>query len=374
MTTTSDAPSSAMRPGQRVYVAGHRGLVGSALMRQLKASGHTRLLTRSHAELDLTDARATAQFFAVEKPEHVFLAAAKVGGIHANSTYPADFIRDNLAIQTSVIRAAHEQGVERLLFLGSSCIYPRLAPQPMKESSLLTGPLEPTNRAYALAKIAGIEMCWSFNRQYGTRYLCAMPTNLYGPGDNHDLANSHVVPALLRKFHEAKQRGDSKVTVWGTGTPRREFLYSDDMASACVHLMGLPDATFDSLLGSDESVTGRFEPPLVNVGVGEDVTIRELAELVREVVGFSGRITLDVSKPDGTPRKLLDVRLLNASGWRAGTGLRTGLTAAYADFLAHERPQAAAWRPPPEGVKELGSGPSFPCEPAGPLPTPRHHP
>ena len=348
MTTTSDSPSSALRPGQRVYVAGHRGLVGSALMRQLKASGHTSLLTRSHAELDLTDTRATAEFFAVEKPEHVFLAAAKVGGIHANSTYPADFIRDNLAIQTSVIRAAHAQGVKRLLFLGSSCIYPRLAPQPMKESSLLTGPLEPTNRAYALAKIAGIEMCWSFNRQYGTKYLCAMPTNLYGPGDNHDLANSHVIPALLRKFHEAKQRGDSKVSVWGTGTPRREFLYSDDMASACVHLMGLPDATFDSLLGSDESVTGRFEPPLVNVGVGEDVTIRELAELVREVVGFSGRITLDVSKPDGTPRKLLDVRLLNASGWRAGTGLRTGLKAAYADFLAHE--------------------------PAGLPSTPRHHP
>ncbi len=341
-------------------------------MRQLKASGHTRLLTRSHAELDLTDARATAEFFAVEKPEHVFLAAAKVGGIHANNSHPADFIRDNLAIQTSVIRAAHEHGVRRLLFLGSSCIYPRLAPQPIKESSLLTGPLEPTNRAYALAKIAGIEMCWSFNRQYGTRYLCAMPTNLYGPGDNHDLANSHVIPALLRKFHEAKQRGDSKVTVWGTGTPRREFLYSDDMAGACVHLMSLPDATFDSLLGSDESVTGRFEPPLVNVGVGEDVTIRELAEMVREVVGFSGRITLDVSKPDGTPRKLLDVRLLTASGWRAATGLRTGLMAAYADFIAHERPQAAAWRPPPEGVKELGSGPSFPCESAG-LPSTPHH-
>ncbi len=361
-----------MQNDSSIFVAGHRGLVGSAIVRRLRRSGFQNLILRTHAELDLTDSVATQAFFEAERPQYVFMAAAKVGGIIANNTMPAEFIHSNLAIQTNIIHSSYRAGVQRLLFLGSSCIYPRHAPQPMKEHDLLTGPLEPTNRAYALAKIAGIEMCWSFNRQYGTRYLCAMPTNLYGPGDNHDLANSHVIPALLRKFHEAKQRGDSKVTVWGTGTPRREFLYSDDMAGACVHLMSLPDATFDSLLGSDESVTGRFEPPLVNVGVGEDVTIRELAEMVREVVGFSGRITLDVSKPDGTPRKLLDVRLLTASGWRAATGLRTGLMAAYADFIAHERPQAAAWRPPPEGVKELGSGPSFPCESAG-LPSTPHH-
>ena len=331
----SEPLSTAMTPDRRVYIAGHSGLVGSALVRRLNAEGYTRLLTRTHATLDLTDAHATAQYFSLVKPEYVFLAAAKVGGIHANSTYPCDFISENLAIQTSVIRAAHAHGVQRLLFLGSSCIYPRLAPQPLKESSLLTGPLEPTNRAYALAKIAGIELCWSHNRQHGTRYLCAMPTNLYGPGDNYDLANSHVIPALLRKFHEAKLRGDPKVTVWGTGTPRREFLNSDDMAGASVHLMSLPDATFDSLLGSDEVVSRRFEPPLVNIGVGEDITIRELADIVRDVVGFAGRIALDTTKPDGTPRKLLDVRLLNATGWRAGIGLREGLAAAYADFLTH---------------------------------------
>ena len=327
----------AMKPGDKIFVAGHRGLVGSALLRRLFGLGHRGLVLRTHSELDLTDARATAEFFAAERPDYVFMAAARVGGIHANSAYPADFIRDNLAVQTSIICAAHEHGVKRLLFLGSSCIYPRLAPQPINESSLLTGPLEPTNRAYALAKIAGIEMCWSYNRQHGTRYLCAMPTNLYGPGDNYDLDNSHVIPALLRKFHEAKERGEPKVTVWGTGTPRREFLSSDDMASACVHLMGLPDAEFDRLLGSDESVTGRFEPPLVNIGVGDDLTIRELAELVREVAGFAGRISLDTRKPDGTPRKLLDVGLLHSTGWRAGIPLRDGLAAAYADFLAAQR-------------------------------------
>ena len=333
----SEHLSTAMSPGQRVFVAGHRGLVGSALLRCLGGAGYTRMLTRTRSELDLTDARATAQFFATEKPEHVFLAAAKVGGIHANNTYPADFIRENLAIQDSVIRAAYQHGVKRLLFLGSSCIYPRLAPQPMKESSLLTGELEPTNRAYALAKIAGIELCWSYNRQHGTRYLCAMPTNLYGPGDNYDLANSHVIPALLRKFHEARERGDPKVTVWGTGTPRREFLYSDDMASACVHLMALPDPEYERLLGGDDASLAGGAPPLVNIGVGEDVTIRELAELVRKVVGFSGRITLDTSKPDGTPRKLLDVSRLSASGWRARTGLREGLAVAYQDFVSHQR-------------------------------------
>ncbi len=292
------------------------------------------MLLRTHAELDLTDAAATEAFFREEQPEYVFLAAAKVGGIVANNTYPADFIRDNLAIQTHVIHAAWQTGVARLLFLGSSCIYPKHAPQPMPESCLLTGPLEPTNRAYALAKIAGVEMCWSYNRQHGTRYLAAMPTNLYGPGDNYHPTNSHVIPALIRKFHEAKLRGDSTVTVWGTGTPRREFLYSDDMAQACVFLMGLPDDRYSLLLGSDEAVSGRFEPPLVNIGVGNDVTIAELAELVRTVVGYTGKISYDTSKPDGTPRKLMDVSLINRFGWRAETTLEEGLANAYREFVA----------------------------------------
>jgi len=317
-----------------VYVAGHRGLVGSAIVRRLRALGYQQIVQRTHAELDLTDAAAVDRFFATEKPAFVFLAAAKVGGIVANNTYPAEFIRDNLAIQTNVIHACQRAGVKRLLFLGSSCIYPRLAPQPMPESCLLTGPLEATNRPYALAKIAGIEMCWSYNRQYGTRYLAAMPTNLYGPGDNYHLQNSHVIPALLRKFHEARQRGEPSVTVWGTGTPRREFLYSDDMADACVHLMNLSDERFTPLLGSDESVSGRFEPPLVNIGVGTDVTIAELAQLVREVTGFSGDIVFDRCKPDGTPRKLMDVRLLESTGWRATTALAQGLRQAYQEFVA----------------------------------------
>ena len=323
-----------MTPSSRIYIAGHRGLVGSAIVRRLQAAGHTNLLLRTHAELDLTDARATEAFFEAEQPEHVFLAAARVGGIVANNSYPAEFIRDNLAIQTNVIHAAWQTGVQRLLFLGSSCIYPKLAPQPMPESSLLTGPLEPTNRPYALAKIAGIEMCWSYNRQYGTRYLAAMPTNLYGPGDNYHPTNSHVIPALIRRFHEAKLRGDSMVTVWGTGTPRREFLYSDDMADACVFLMNLPDDRYTSLLGSDESVTGRFEPPLVNIGVGHDVTIAELAGLVQQAVGYTGQITFDPTKPDGTPRKLLDVGRINAHGWEASTRLQTGLAVAYREFMA----------------------------------------
>lgn len=323
-----------MKQDDTIFVAGHRGLVGSAIVRELQRFGHTTLLLRTHHELDLTDARATADFFERERPTHVFLAAAKVGGIHANNTYPGAFIRENLAIQTSVIDAARVHGAQRLLFLGSSCIYPRLAPQPMRESSLLTGPLEPTNRAYALAKIAGIEMCWSYNRQYGTRYLAAMPTNLYGPGDNDHALDSHVIPGLIRRFDEARLRNDPQVTVWGSGTPRREFLFSDDMAGACVHLMNLPDAEFDRLLGSDESVSGVFEPPLINVGVGEDVSIRELAELVREVVGFAGAITFDPAKPDGTPRKLLDVDRIHATGWRARIGLREGLARAYADYRA----------------------------------------
>ena len=326
-----------MTPSSRIYIAGHRGLVGSAIVRRLQAAGHSNLLLRTHAELDLTDAQATQAFFDAERPEQVFLAAAKVGGIVANNRYPAEFIRDNLAIQTNVIHAAWKAGVQRLLFLGSSCIYPKLAPQPMKESCLLTGPLEPTNRPYALAKIAGIEMCWSYNRQYGTRYLAAMPTNLYGPGDNYHPTNSHVIPALIRKFHEARQRGDASVTVWGTGTPRREFLYSDDMADACVFLMGLSDDRYTALLGSDETVTGRFEPPLVNIGVGHDVTIAELAELVRRLVGFEGRIEYDSNQPDGTPRKLMDVALINSAGWKASTPLEVGLATAFDEFKASNR-------------------------------------
>ena len=325
-----------MQTTDRIFVAGHRGLVGSAITRSLQARGYQNLLLRTHAELDLTDAAQTQAFFDQEKPDYVFLAAAKVGGIVANNTYPAEFIRDNLAIQTNTIHAAWKAQVKRLLFLGSSCIYPRLAPQPMPENCLLTGPLEPTNRAYALAKIAGIEMCWSYNRQYGTKYLSAMPTNLYGPGDNYHPQNSHVIPALLRKFHEAKQRGDKSVTVWGTGTPRREFLYSDDMADACVHLMTLNDADYTRLLGSDESVSGRFEPPLVNIGVGTDVTIAELAQLVRDITGFVGNIEFDTSKPDGTPRKLMDVSLVSSAGWTARTDLATGLARAYQDFIKSE--------------------------------------
>jgi GDP-L-fucose synthase len=329
-----------LNPDSRIYIAGHRGLVGSAIVRRLQRAGHKHLITRTHAELDLTDAQATQAFFEQEKPEFVFLAAAKVGGIVANNSFPAEFIRDNLAIQTNVIHSAWKADVKRLLFLGSSCIYPKLAPQPMRERDLLTGALEPTNRPYALAKIAGIEMCWSYNRQYGTQFLAAMPTNLYGPGDNYHPTNSHVIPALLRKFHEAKVRGESTVTVWGTGTPKREFLYSDDMADACVFLMNLPAERYAALLGSDEAQTGRFEPPLVNIGVGEDVTIAELAAIVAQVVGYSGGVTYDTSKPDGTPRKLMDVGLMAAAGWRASTGLRQGLATAYAEF-ANTLPKAS---------------------------------
>lgn len=320
-----------MQTDARIYVAGHRGLVGSAIVRQLHAAGHTHLLLRTHAELDLTDAAATRDFFAREKPEHVFLAAARVGGIQANQQFPADFVRDNLLIQTNVIHEAWRSGAQRLLFLGSSCIYPRLAPQPMQESDLLSGPLESTNRPYALAKIAGIEMCWSYNRQHGTRFLAAMPTNLYGPGDNHDLDTSHVIPALLRKFHEARVMSRPSVTVWGSGEPRREFMYSDDMAAACVFLMNLPAASFDSLLGSDETLTGRFEPPLINIGVGEDLSIRELAETIRQVTGYQGEIVFDRSKPDGTPRKLMDVSCLSALGFQPTVTLREGLRRALAD-------------------------------------------
>ena len=319
----------------RIYVAGHRGLVGSALVRVLQAQGFHNLLLRTHAELDLTDTNSTRAFFEIEKPDHVFLAAARVGGIHANNTYPADFIRDNLAIQTNVIHEAWLAGVKRLLFLGSSCIYPKHAPQPIQESALLTGPLEPTNRPYALAKIAGIELCWSYNRQHHTRYLAAMPTNLYGPGDNYNLANSHVLPALIRKAHEAKLARQPTLVVWGTGTPRREFLYSDDMAEACVHLMRLPDPTFDALLGVAERGGDPDVAPLVNVGSGEDHTILELAQTVAEVVGFSGQIVLDATNPDGTPRKLMDSGRLRTQGWAPSVGLHEGIHRAYQDYLQH---------------------------------------
>ncbi|NDH53162.1 MAG: GDP-L-fucose synthase [Betaproteobacteria bacterium] len=322
-----------MDKNDKIYVAGHRGLVGGAITRNLQARGYHNLLVRTHAELDLCDQQATESFFAQHKPDHVFLAAARVGGILANNDFPAEFIRDNLAVQTNVIHAAYRSDVQRLLFLGSSCIYPKRCPQPMQEDYLLSGPLEPTNRPYALAKIAGIEMCWSYNRQYGTRYLAAMPTNLYGPGDNYHPQNSHVIPALLRKFHQAKQAKATEVIVWGTGTPRREFMYSEDMADACVHLMNLPQAQYQLLLGSDELKTGRFEPPIVNIGVGADVTIRELAQTVQDVVGFDGAIVFDSSKPDGTPRKLMHTGRLNAQGWSARTPLSNGIAKAYDDFL-----------------------------------------
>lgn len=317
----------------KIYIAGHRGLVGSALIRRLEAGGYTNLLTRTHAELDLTNQAETEAFFKQEKPDYVFLAAAKVGGILANNTYPADFIHQNLAIQTNIIHAAYKNQVKRLLFLGSSCIYPRDCPQPMKEEYLLTGPLESTNRPYALAKIAGIEMCWSYNRQYGTQYLAVMPTNLYGPGDNYELNNSHVLPALIRKFHEAKNCSAPTVTVWGTGTPRREFLYSDDMADACVYLMNLADDKFQPLLAANRNYG---LPPVINIGVGEDVTIKELAELVKQAVGYGGEIIFDPSKPDGTPRKLLDISRNRELGWQAGTSFYEGIRLAYSDFLGRD--------------------------------------
>ena len=320
-----------MDKNAKIYVAGHRGLVGSALVRQLQVQGYRNLLLRTHAELDLIDQVATAQFFAKEKPGYVFLAAAKVGGIHANDTYPAEFIQQNLAIQSNVIHSAYESGVERLLFLGSSCIYPKDCPQPIKEEYLLTGPLEPTNRPYALAKIAGIEMCWAYNRQYGTRYLAAMPTNLYGPGDNYDLNNSHVLPALIRKFHEAKVNKASTVTVWGTGTPKREFLYSEDMAQACIALMNLPEQQYSGLSGLEND---NSNPPVVNIGVGEDMTIAELAKLIAGVVGFDGAITFDTSKPDGTMRKLMNVEKVYDLGWKHKVSLPDGVAMAYRDYVA----------------------------------------
>lgn len=318
----------------KIFVAGHRGLVGSALMRALRRQGHENIVVRSRDDLNLFDRNAVRNFMRRERPDHVYLAAAKVGGIHANNTYPANFIHDNLTIETNVIDAAFDAQVQRLLFLGSSCIYPKLAPQPIKEEYLLTGALESTNSAYAIAKIAGIEMCRAYNQQYGTQYMCVMPTNLYGPGDNYDLNNSHVVPALIRKMHEAKQGASSHVSVWGTGKARREFLYSDDLAEACVFIMNLAGNEYESLLRVGDR-------PLINIGVGDDITISELARTVADVVGFRGDIVFDPTKPDGTPRKVLDVSRLHMSGWRAQIGLRTGLELAYEDFLQRSLVRAA---------------------------------
>jgi GDP-L-fucose synthase len=302
----------------RIYVAGHRGLVGSAIVRALKAQGYARLLLRSHHELDLTDQAAVGEFFQNERPQAVIMAAARVGGIQANNVRPAEFIRDNLLIQDNVIDAAYQAGVAKFVFLGSSCIYPKLAPQPIKEDSLLTGPLEPTNEWYAIAKIAGVKMCQAYRRQYGFNAISLMPTNLYGPGDNFDLQNSHVLPALIRRFHEAKQRGDASLTVWGTGTPRREFLHVDDLADAVIYLLN----TYDN-------------EAIVNIGWGEDVTIRELAEAIASVAGFRGRLEFDSSKPDGTPRKLLDTSRLTALGWVPKIKLKAGIESTYAWFKDH---------------------------------------
>jgi len=322
--------SPALPIDSRIYVAGHRGLAGSAISRVLAARGYRNLVSRTHAELELTDQSAVRAFFEKERPEYVFLAAAKVGGIMANFEMPADFVFRNLAIQNNVIHEARRAEVKRLLFLGSVCIYPRDCPQPIKEEYLLSGPLEYTNRPYAIAKIAGIEMCWSYNRQYGTRFLAAMPNNLYGPGDNYDLRHSHVLPALIRKFHEAKASGASSVTLWGTGNPRREMLYSDDMAEACVLLMELADGDFDRFIKGDPASP---QPPLVNIGWGQDYTIRELAERVRETIGFGGKTKWDTGMPDGTPRKLLDISRVKALGWMPRTSLETGLRQAYEDFM-----------------------------------------
>ena len=308
-----------MDQSSRIYVAGHKGLVGSAIVRRLQAEGFTNLVVRSHGECDLENQGAVFKFFLEEKPEYVFLAAAKVGGILANSTHPVDFIRSNLMVQNNVIDASHFSGVKKLLFLGSSCIYPKLAPQPIKEEYLLTGELEPTNEWYAIAKIAGIKMCQAYRAQHGLNAISLMPTNLYGPGDNFDLNSSHVLPALLRKFHEAKLSGAKAVVMWGTGTPRREFLHVDDLADACVHLM----QHYDS-------------PEIINVGTGEDLTIRELAEKVKATVGFEGEIIQDTTKPDGTPRKLLDVSRLHAQAWRHRIGLDEGIRATYQWFLANQ--------------------------------------
>lgn len=316
-----------MNPESKIYVAGHNGLVGSAIMRQLESRGFTNLITRSHSELDLTDQTQVRAFFAQEKPEYVILAAAKVGGIHANNTYPAEFIYINLMIEANIIDAAYRNNVERLLFLGSSCIYPKAVAQPMREDALLTGVLEPTNEPYAIAKIAGIKLCESYNRQYGTDYRSVMPTNLYGPGDNFHPENSHVIPALIRRFHEAKINKDKDVVVWGSGSPKREFLHVDDMASASLFVLELDHETYQS----------NTQPMLshINVGTGVDCTIREIAETVKKVVGFQGELVFDETKPDGTPRKLMDVSRLRALGWEASISLEEGLMGTYEWYVAN---------------------------------------
>ena len=318
----------------KIYVAGHRGMVGSAIVRTLQQHGQTNIVTRTHAELDLTNQAAVQAFFEEEKPAQVYLAAAKVGGIHANNTFPAEFIYQNLMMEANIIHSAWRTGVQKLLFLGSSCIYPKLAAQPMREDALLTGTLEPTNEPYAIAKIAGIKLCESYNRQYGQShgidYRSVMPTNLYGPGDNYHPENSHVIPALIRRFHEAKVSNAPTVTIWGTGTPRREFLYVDDMAAASVHVMNLDPATYSAHTQPMQSH--------INVGYGEDITIAQLAQAVSQAVGYQGNIDFDPSKPDGSPRKLMDSRRLNALGWQAKVNLPEGLTTAYQDFLEHQSP------------------------------------
>lgn len=317
-----------MAEAERIFVAGHRGMVGAAIVRALETRGEFDIVTRTHAELDLTDQAAVRRFFDEERPTQVYLAAAKVGGIHANNTYPGQFIYENLMIEANVIDAAYRSGTSRLLFLGSSCIYPKLATQPMAEGALLTGALEPTNEPYAIAKIAGIKLCESYNRQYGTDFRSVMPTNLYGPGDNYHPENSHVIPALIRRFHEASQSGLQEVSIWGTGTPRREFLYVDDMADACVHVMSL-----------DRSVYVQNTEPMlshINVGFGTDISIREVAEMIARTVGYQGEIVFDTSRPDGAPRKLMDSRRLNCLGWQARISLEDGLARAYRDFCASE--------------------------------------
>ena len=308
-----------MDKNAKIFVAGHRGMVGSAIVRRLQAAGYANVVTRGRSELNLLDQAAVHAFLAEQKPDYLFIAAAKVGGIQANNTYRADFLYQNLVIEANLIHGAHLAGTQALMFLGSSCIYPKLAPQPLSEDCLLTGPLEPTNEPYAIAKIAGIKLCEAYNQQYGRQYISVMPTNLYGINDNYDLNNSHVLPALIRKAHEAKQRGDRELVVWGTGTPMREFLYADDLADACVHLM-----------------EKGYDGPLVNIGTGTDVTIRELAQTVVEVVGFAGDLTFDTSKPDGTPRKLMDVSRLTGLGWKASTTLKDGIALAYQDFLSKQ--------------------------------------
>lgn len=306
-----------MLPNSKIFVAGHKGMVGSAIVRRLQAAGFDRVITRDRSELDLLDQRAVHEFIRTERPDYVFIAAAKVGGIQANNVYRADFLYQNLVIEANLIHACHAADVQRLMFLGSSCIYPKMAPQPLKEEYLLTGLLEPTNEPYAIAKIAGIKLCEAFNAQHGRQYVSVMPTNLYGVNDNYDLNNSHVLPALIRKAHEAQKRGDKSLVVWGTGTPMREFLYADDLADACAFLM-----------------QQGYDGPLVNIGTGTDVTIRELAETVVKVVGFQGELSFDTTKPDGTPRKLMDVSRLHGLGWQARTGLEDGIALAYQDFLA----------------------------------------